>query len=113
MGAISKPPSPEALVRPALGPLLARGFGWLMPAARESATMKDDLRHKNIRLREKINDVLENHPELRDVVDEVALKQRSRAPVGASILERIQIKLQEQARGIIERRPDLEHSFDD
>ena len=73
---------------------------------------KDNLRIKNVRLRDKINDVLENHPELRDVVDQVALKQRTHVQVGA-LLERIEAKLQEQARGIIEHRPDLEHLFDE
>ena len=34
-----------------------------------------ELRQKNARLREKINQVLENHPELRDATDEIALHQ--------------------------------------
>jgi hypothetical protein len=76
------------------------------------AMTKDNLRLKNVRLRDKINDVLESHPELRDLVDEVALQQRTHVPTGA-LLERIQAKLQEQARGIIEHRPDLEHLFDE
>ena len=74
---------------------------------------RDDLRIKNVRLREKIFDVLESHPELRDVVDDVALTKRTHTQAEASLLERIQVKLQEQARGIIERRPDLERLFDD
>jgi hypothetical protein len=65
------------------------------------AMTKDNLRLKNVRLRDKINDVLESHPELRDLVDEVALQQRTHVPTGA------------QARGIIEHRPDLEHLFDE
>jgi hypothetical protein len=72
---------------------------------------KSDLRHKNARLRQKINSVLEQHSELRDVTDEIALKQGTRVRVGTPFLERIQAKLQERARAIIESRPDLEHHF--
>ena len=74
---------------------------------------KSELRHKNTRLRQKINSILEQHPELRDVTDEMALKQGTRVRVGTPFLERIQSNLQERARAIIERRPDLEHLFDD
>jgi hypothetical protein len=76
--------------------------------------MTDDaLRQKNARLREKINAVLNNHPELRDVSDQIALEQGMHVEVGVPFLERIQGKLQERARAIIERRPDLERLFDD
>ena len=74
---------------------------------------KSELRHKNARLRQKINSVLEQHPELRDVTDEIALKQGLQVRIGIPFLERIQANLQERARAIIERRPDLEHLFDD
>jgi hypothetical protein len=74
---------------------------------------KDKLRRKNVRLREKINSVLEQHPELRDGTNEIALKQSTQVQVGSPFLERIQANLQERARAIIERRPDLEHLFDD
>jgi hypothetical protein len=77
------------------------------------ATIKDELRRRNARLREKINSVLEQHPELRDATDEIALKQGTRVQVGTPFLKRIQANLQERARAIIERRPDLEHLFDD
>jgi hypothetical protein len=77
----------------------------------EAAIMES--RRKNARLRDKINSVLEQHPELRDVSDEFALKQRARAEVGTSFVDRMQANLQEQARAIIERRPDLEHLFED
>jgi hypothetical protein len=79
----------------------------------QAAAIKSELRHKNARLREKINSVLEQHPELRDVTDEIALKQGARVRVGTPFLERIEGNLQERARAIIERRPDLEHLFDD
>lgn len=71
------------------------------------------LRSKNARLRDKIDEVLENHPELRDVTEAIALRQDLHVQVGAPFLERIQGKLQERARAIIERRPDLERFFDD
>jgi hypothetical protein len=77
----------------------------------EADVAKDGLRRKNVRLREKINSVLEQHPELRDATDEIALKQGTQVRVGTPFLERIQANLQERARAIIERRPDLEHVF--
>jgi exonuclease VII large subunit len=76
------------------------------------ALIKDESRRKNARLREKINSVLEQHPELRGATDELALKQGTQLRVGTPFLERIQANLQERARAIIERRPDLEHLFD-
>lgn len=74
---------------------------------------KIELRRSNARLRETISQVLENHPELRDATDEIALKQGMDVQVGTPFLERIQRNLQERARAIIERRPDLEHNFDE
>jgi hypothetical protein len=74
---------------------------------------KDELRNRNARLREKINSVLERHPELRDATDELALQQDLHVEVGTPFLERINGRLQERARAIIERRPDLERFFDD
>jgi hypothetical protein len=75
--------------------------------------MTDELRLKNARLRDKINQVLERHPELRDLSDEIALEQGIHVEVGTPFLERVQGKLQERARATIERLPDLEHFFDD
>ena len=85
------------------------------PAERETleAMIKDELRRRNARLRQKINSVLEKHPEVRDATDEVAIKQGLQVQVPAPFLERIQANLQERARAIIERRPDLEHFFKD
>jgi hypothetical protein len=74
---------------------------------------KDKLRNRNARLREKINSILVRHPELRDATDELALQQRLHVEVGTPFLERINGRLQEWARVIIERRPDLERFFDD
>jgi hypothetical protein len=82
------------------------------PATPEDA-IKDELRRKNARLREKIDQILELHPELRDATEEIALRQGLDVQVGVPFLERIQRKLQERGRAIIERRPDLEHLFDD
>ena len=73
----------------------------------------DDLRRQNARVRDKIHQVLEKHPELRDVTEGIALRQDLHVQVGTPFLERIQGKLQERARAIIERRPELEHYFDD
>ena len=73
----------------------------------------ETLRRENGRLRGKINEVLEKHPELRDATDEIALTQGLHVEVGTPFLERVRGKLQERARAIIERRPDLERLFDD
>jgi hypothetical protein len=77
------------------------------------ARAKDDLRSRNARLREKIDSVLEQHPELRDATDEIALGQGQHVEIGTPFLERINGKLQQRARAIIERRPELERLFDD
>ena len=78
----------------------------------QEAMRKSELRYKNARLRQTINSVLEQHSELRDVT-EIAMKQGSPMRGGTPFLERIQANLQERARAIIERRPELEHLFDD
>ena len=74
---------------------------------------KDELRRKNARLRDRIAQVLEKHPELRDVTEGVALRQDLHVQVGTPFLERVRGKLQERVSAIIERRPELEHYFDD
>ena len=79
----------------------------------QEAMRKSDLREKNARLRQKINSVFEQYSELSDVRDEIALKQGLQVRVWTPFLERIQANLQERARAIIERRPDLERLFDD
>jgi hypothetical protein len=53
----------------------------------QEAMRKTELRHKNASLREKINSVLQRHPELRDVTDEIALKQGTRVRVGTPFLD--------------------------
>jgi hypothetical protein len=73
--------------------------------------MTDELRNKNADLGNKIHEALQKHPELRDVADEIALKQGMWVQVGTSFLERVQSDLQERARAIVEHRPDLEHLF--
>jgi hypothetical protein len=72
----------------------------------------EELRQKNTRLREKIKEISDRHPELRDLADEIALEQGTHVEVGTPFLERINGKLQERARAIIERRPDLERFFE-
>ena len=73
----------------------------------------EDLRQKNARLRDKIREISDRHPELRDLSDEIALEQSKHVEVGTPFLERVNGKLQERARTIIERRPDLERFFED
>jgi hypothetical protein len=70
--------------------------------------MDEDLRHQNARLRAKIDQLVESHPELETVVNGVALKQ----PANASPAQ-VQANLQERARAIIEAKPELEDVFDD
>jgi type II secretory pathway component PulJ len=78
----------------------------------EAAMRHDELRQKNAFLREKIKQISERHPELRDLSDEIALEQSSHVEVSTPFLERVNGKLQERARAIIERRPDLERFFE-
>ena len=78
----------------------------------ETAMMNDELRQKNAFLREKIKQISDRHPELRDLSDEIALEQSTHVEVGTPFLERVNGKLQERARAIIERRPDLERFFE-
>jgi hypothetical protein len=78
----------------------------------EAAMRHDELRQKNAFLREKIKQISDRHPELRDLSDEIALEQSTHVEVGTPFLERVNGKLQERARAIIERRPDLERFFE-
>jgi hypothetical protein len=73
----------------------------------------EDLRQENACLRDRIKQVLERHPELLDVTEAKALEQDLHVEVGAPFLERTRDKLQERARAIVERRPELECYFDD
>ena len=72
----------------------------------------DELRQRNTHLREKIKEISDRHPELRDLSDEIALERSTHVEVGTPFLERVNGKLQERARAIIERRPDLERFFE-
>jgi hypothetical protein len=73
---------------------------------------RNDLRRKNERLREQIAQVVEKDPELRDITEGIALRQDLHVEVGTPFLERTQGKLQELARAMIERRPELDRYFD-
>jgi hypothetical protein len=75
-------------------------------AAQEETAVTADLNHKNARLGETSNQLVESHPELEVVVRDVALNQPSNPTP-----EQMQANLQERARAIIEVRPDLERSF--
>ena len=70
--------------------------------------MTEDLQGKNARLRGKIDELVQSHPELETVVNDVAVKQ----PANAS-LEQVQDNLQERARAMIEAKPELESYFED
>jgi hypothetical protein len=71
-----------------------------------------NLRRKNARLRDQIALVVEKDPELRDVAEEIALKQDLHVEVGTPFLDRTHGKLQDRTRAIIERRPELDRYFD-
>jgi hypothetical protein len=67
-----------------------------------------DVQDQNFRLRNRITRLLESHPELEAVVNEIAVKQPSSASP-----EQVQANLQERARAIIEAKPELESYFED
>jgi hypothetical protein len=46
------------------------------------------------------------------VTEDIALRQDLHVQVGTPFLERVQGKLQERARAMIERRPELDRYFD-
>ena len=104
------PTKPEFRIAAASQPCCdPRSVAGVAPAPAEPET----LRRENGRLRDKINEALEKHPELRDATNEIALTQGLHVEVGTPFLERVRAKLQERARAIIEQRPDLERLFDD
>jgi hypothetical protein len=74
--------------------------------------ISEDLHRKNASLRDRIEEILEMHPELRDVTEEIALRQDLHVRVGSPFLERTHEKLQERALAIILRRPELADYFD-
>ena len=69
--------------------------------------MTADLNPTNAHLRAKINQLVENHPELEVIIRDIASKQPANATA-----EQMRANLQERARAIIEARPDLEHGFE-
>jgi hypothetical protein len=78
-----------------------------------SAMNSEDLRRRNARLHDLIEQVLEMHPDLRDGTEAMALNQDLHVEVGAPFLERTRDKLLERARAIVERCPELVYYFDD
>jgi hypothetical protein len=104
---LQPPPGPSATSDVVAGTTIASG------SEAPEVKAKDELRGRNARLREKINSVLEQHPELRDATEELALEQGLHVEAGTPFIERVNGKLQERARAIIESRPDLERLFDD
>jgi hypothetical protein len=75
--------------------------------------ISEDLRRENASLHDRIEQVLEMHPELRDGIEAIALNQDLRVEVGSPFLGRTCEKLKERARAIVEQRPELEYYFDD
>jgi hypothetical protein len=74
----------------------------------EGVMTKNSLQYRNARLRRKIDGALINRPELKAVVQHIALRQ----PTNAS-LDQIQANLQERARAMIESKPELDGYFED
>jgi hypothetical protein len=73
----------------------------------------DDLRAKNASLHDRIEQVIEMHPELRALTEAKALSQDLHVEVGAPFLERTRGKLRERVRTIIKQRPELASYFAD
>ena len=83
------PQNPSSELQPPPSPAATPDqFAGTVPAPMETET----LRRENGRLRDKINEVLEKHPELRDVTEGIALRQDLHVQVGTPFLERIQGK---------------------
>jgi hypothetical protein len=78
-----------------------------------SAMTSEDLRRHNASLHDRIEQVLEIHPELRDLTETTALNQDLHVEVGAPFLERTRDKLLERMQAITKDRPELEHYFED
>src|SRR6476660_5910608 len=82
-------------------------------AHKGNAMTREDLRRKNAILHDRIEQVLEMHPELRNGTEAVALSQDLHVEVGTTFLERTRDKLQERVRAITKNRPELEYYFED
>jgi hypothetical protein len=92
-----------------------RGIGqrlWSHRHREENAMTNVDLRHKNACLREQIAEAVEKDPELRERDEGLALRQDLHVEVGTPFLERTQGKLQERARAMINRHPNLDRYFE-
>jgi hypothetical protein len=76
-----------------------------------NAMTSEDLRRHNASLHDRIERVLEVHPDLRDEAESVALNQDLHVEVGAPFLERTRDKLIERMLAITKDRPELEHYF--
>jgi hypothetical protein len=74
-------------------------------------TINDELRRKNARLRDQISEVVKEHQELRDLVDQVALKQGLCARVGVPFLNQVQDDLRERALAVIAAKSELLDRF--
>ena len=104
------PQNPSSELQPPPSPAATPDkFAGTAPGPAEPET----LRRRTGASETRLNEVLEKHPELRDATEEIALTQGLHVEVGTPFLERVRGKLQERARAIIERRPDLERLFHD
>jgi len=70
------------------------------------------LRGEIASLRAKIEQAVQKHPGSRAVVDAIALKLESDQPGDSPDLKRVLANLQERARALIERHPDVEGLFE-
>ena len=73
----------------------------------------EDVRRENASLHDRIEQVLEMHPELREFTEATALRQDLHVEVGAPFLDRTQRKLVERVRAIVQQRPELGSYFQD
>ena len=80
--------------------------------SRRRRMIDDGFRRRNARLRDKIAEVVNTHPELREVVDVVALKQGMYVPIGVPFLRRVQDNLRERALAAIAVKPELLDCFE-
>lgn len=79
---------------------------------RRESLRNDHLRRMNARLRDRIAEVVNEHQELRGVVDRVALKQGLYAQIGVPFLEQVQDNLRERALAVIAVRSELRDCFE-
>jgi hypothetical protein len=78
---------------------------------RQQRMIDDGFRRRNARLRNEIAEVVNTHPELREIVDVLALRQGMYVPIGVPFLRRVHDNLRERALAVIAVKPELLDSF--